>query len=252
MSGTRNLGCVEFAVPGITLQEKLIFLRRRKMWLEVANDGTKTIGEVLDSLKTTGGRVLSVQAYRLHDFQPLSGDRAEARAAVEHIAETMKMASEVGASNVVTTVTYGSPGIQNAMSRCVGLFRRLGKQAEDLGVAIGLEPLGRNRTTFLPGLRDVVDLVRRVGLDSVRPMADTMHIYGNGDPVADILKENLDLLSEVQLRDTDSRPPGSGGIDFREVVRLLTRYRGLVCLEYRPGPDPVGDFERAVRAVGRR
>lgn len=252
MPDSRGLGCVEFAVPGTTLNEKLLFLESWGMWLELANDGTRSTREVLGSLRTTETRILSVQAYGLHRMQLLSWDRAERSAALGHVRETIEMASEIGAGHVVTTISYGSPGVPDALDRCVRMFKELGRYGEEFGVVVGLEPLGKNRTSFLPGLRDVVDLVRRIGSEHVRPMADTMHIYDNGDPVREVIEENLELLSEVQLRDTDSRPPGSGGMDFGPIMDALSGYGGLVCLEYRMGPDPVEDFKRAVCAVGAR
>jgi sugar phosphate isomerase/epimerase len=249
MAGLRWLGCAEYAVPGRSLIDKLIFLRDRGMWLELANDGTKEMREVMSAVGSTGARILSVQAYRLHDLQLPSGDRGEAEAALRHVFETMEMAAGVGAENVVTTAAYGDPGMPNALERCVEIYRELGKAAGDLGVTVSVEPLGRNRTSFIPGLRDVVAFVSRVGSEWVRPMADTMHIHDNGDPVYDVIARHLDLLSEIQLRDTGSLPPGSGKLDFSKIVELLRGYGGLVCLEYTPGRDAESDFAAAVAKV---
>jgi len=249
MSVQYGLGCVEFAVPGTTLEEKLVFLEKRKMWLELVNDGTKTARMLRNSLSITRARALSVQAYRLHDLQLLSQDLGETRAALKHVRESVEMAANIGAGHVVTTIAYGTPKVPDALPRCIRIFRGLGEYAEEREVVVGIEPLGRKRTTFLPGLSDVVDLVERVDSDFVRPMADTMHIHDNGDPVHGVIAGNLHLLSEVQLRDTDSLPPGAGGLDFKPVAELLKRYRGLVCVEYKPRKNPKSDFELALRTM---
>lgn len=240
-----RLGCVEFSVPGKTLEDKLRVLDSHELWLELVNDGltkkrSKEIFETIPSFKVP---VKSVQANLLRDLHPLGKSRKDREIAVRHVEETMKLASMLDAKNVVTVATYGKPMAENAMEKCVDNYTKLSKIGAELGITVSIEPLGKNRTTFLPGLEDVCNLVREVGSEYVRPMADTMHISDNGEDVAKVVGKHARDLVEIQLRDIDSKPPGRGNIDFKSVLKAIEgNFKGLICLEYRPDPDPHADL----------
>lgn len=246
------LGCVEFAVPGDTLEDKLRVLELHEMWLELVNDGfdKKRLKNILEILPSFNTSIESVQAYLQHDLRMLSSKDRDRRAAVHHLEDTIKMTSAIGAQNIVAVVTYGKPTIKNPREKCIELFRHFGKLGAEFNVVISIEPLGKNRTTFLPSISEVYDLVQDVGSDHVRLMADTMHIHANGENVAEVIGKYAKDIMELQLRDTDSRPPGQGKIDFASVLRVVRRkFKGLICLEYQPGPDPYADFASALDAV---
>lgn len=247
-----GLGCTEFAVPGDTLEDKLRVLESHEMWLELVNDGfdEKRLKEILKILSNFNTSIESVQAYLQHDLHMLSSKDMDRKAAVHHVEETIKIASAVGARNIVAVVTYGKPTTKNPRGKCIELFRHFGKLGAEFDVVISIEPLGRNRTTFLPSISEVYDLVQDVGSDHVRLMADTMHIHANGENVAEVIGKYAEDIMELQLRDTDSKPPGQGKIDFASVLRVVRRkFKGLICLEYQPGPDPYADFASALDAV---
>lgn len=84
------LGCVEFAVPGKTLEDKLRTLESHGMWLELVNDGKKKLKDVLGALKSFDTSIESVQAYLLHRLQMLSAKEKERKAAVRHVEDTVK------------------------------------------------------------------------------------------------------------------------------------------------------------------
>jgi len=244
------LGCTEFAVPGKTLEDKLKTLESRGMWLELVNDGTKRLKDVLGVLQSFDTSIESVQAYMLHELQMLSAKENERKAAVRHVEETIKLASGVGAKNVVTTIAYGEPTIENHREKCVELFKHFGKLGEEFNVVVSIEPLGRDRTTFLPSVSGVHRLVQDVGSANVRLMADTAHIHANGENVAEVVEKYASEITELQLRDTDSRPPGQGEIDFAPVLKVVRKkFKGLACLEYQPGPDPFADFASALKTT---
>lgn len=224
------------------------------MWLELVNDGltenrSKEISETLPSFNVL---VRSVQANLLRDLIPLSARKKDREIAVNHIEETMKLASALEAQNVVAVATYGEPTVEDSMKKCVDTFRRLSKLGAELSVTVSIEALGKNRTTFLPSVSDVYNLVRKVGSDYVRPMADTMHIYDNGEDVAEVVGKHAGELAELQLRDVDSKPPGRGNIDFESVLKAVRgKFKGMICIEYRPGPDPYADFAWAREFVNK-
>ncbi|KUO40277.1 MAG: hypothetical protein AVW06_05235 [Hadesarchaea archaeon DG-33-1] len=248
------LGCAEFAVPGDRLEDKLRVLESREMWLELVNDGIdeKRLKGILGVLPSFNTSIMSVQAYLQHDLRMLSAKDRDRKAAVRHVEETIKIASKVGAQNVVAVVTYGEPTINNPMEKCIDIFRRFGELGEKLDVTISIEALSKDRTTFLPSMPEVYGLVRDVGSDHVRLMADTMHIFNNGEDVAETIGKHASEIMEIQLRDTDSRPPGKGNIDFAPVSKVIwENFNGLTCLEYHPGLNPRADFDSALEFVAK-
>jgi len=192
------------------------------MWLELVNDGLSDfrLKEISGTLPSFNVPVRSIQANLLRHLRLLGAREKDREIAVRHVEETMELASRVGAQNVVTVATYGKPTVENPVEKCIDTFKRLGNLGAELGVTVSIEALGKNRTEFLPSMSEVCSLVRRVGSDHVRPMADTMHIHDNGEDVVEILRECAPELMELQLRDTDSKPPGQGIIDFTSVLRV--------------------------------
>ncbi len=246
------MGCAEFAVPGNTLEDKLRILESHKMWLELVNDGfdekrLKNILEILPNFKTP---IMSVQAFLLHDLRMLSAKDKDQKIASRHVEETIKIASKVGAQNVVAVATYGDPTIRNPREKCINLFKHFGELGAELDVIISIEALDRDRTTFLSSVPEIYQLVRDVGSDHVRLMADTMHIHANGKNVAETISEYATEIMELHLRDTNSTPPGRGSIDFSPVLKAVPEeFRGLTCLEYQPGLNPQSDFTQALEAT---
>ncbi len=241
-----QLGCVEFAVPGGSLEGKLSILESRGMWLELANDGGRGADEVSRAQESFDVPIRCVQANLLHKLKLLSGDAAEHCAALSHVEETVRMASELGAENVVTTLDYGKPTAKSPRRLALETYRRLGRLAQELGVTVSIEPLGKNRSDFMPGISEVAKLVSEVSSPRVRLMADTMHIHDNGDDVYAALAARAAEISELQLRDTGSKPPGQGKLDFVKIMeKVKEKFRGLLCMEYKPGKNPQEEFIEA-------
>ncbi|MEM3514538.1 MAG: sugar phosphate isomerase/epimerase [Candidatus Hadarchaeum sp.] len=250
LSRTLSLGCVEFAVPGRTLEEKLEVLESRAMWLELVNDEARSLESIQAAVSSFSVPIFSVQANKLHYLSLLSDDLGERRAAREHVEETMSWAAALGAENVVTTLAFGDPAAREPYSLALETFRGFGTQAEELGITVSIEPLGKNRTSFLPGMSEVHGLISELGMEHLRLMADTMHIHDNGDDVVEVVARYVDEISELQLRDTGSRPPGQGAIDFSSLMDVVVKkFKGLLCLEYKPGTNLRKDFDHACKFV---
>jgi sugar phosphate isomerase/epimerase len=150
----------------------------------------------------------------------------------------------------VAVAAYGKPTVKNPREKCIKIFRHFGKLGAEFNVVISIEPLGRDRTTFLPSVSEVCSLIHDVDSDYVRMMTDTMHIHANGENVVETIRKYATEIMELQLRDTNSRPPGLGGIDFGSVLKVVReKFKGLICLEYQPSSDPYADFANALEAV---
>ena len=247
-----NLGCAEFAVPGDTLEDKLQVLEEHEMWLELVNDGldNNQLQNISGALTSSKTEIISVQAYLLHDLSMLSGDYKDQKLAIDHVEKTLKIASDVGAKNIVTVATYGTPTIPNPMERCINIFKHFGKLGAEFDITVSIEALSRDKTTFLPNVPEVYNIVQAIDSEYVRLMADTLHIHSNGENAADIINEYAAEIMELHLRDTNSRPPGKGSIEFNTITEIVCKkFKGLLCLEYQPGDDPYKDFKDAYNFI---
>jgi sugar phosphate isomerase/epimerase len=239
------LGCVEFCVPGGSLEEKLDLLEAHNLWLEMICTGERNI-ELLNSFNV---EVKSVQAYLLHDLSLLSKDRGIRRAAIDHVKQSIVLARKTGAKYVVSVPTYRAELISNPFKECVRTFKELLDFASDYEVNILIESLSPKRTSFLPSLQQVDRLVRAVNRENTGLLADTCHIFDSNQDVVETLSEFQERLTEIHLKDSDSKPPGKGSLDFDKILEVC---RGsMLCIEY-SSPALERDFEDSLKYLNQR
>jgi sugar phosphate isomerase/epimerase len=220
-------GCVEFCVPGKTLEEKLKTIEKHKLWLELVNSEKRDLS-ILDSFDV---EINSVQAYLLHDLSLLSKDPIIQGAAAAHVRDTIRLASRVNAKNVITVPTYGYSYVKDPFKKCVNIFRDLSAYATEFDIEILIEVLGLRKTAFLPSLTKVHRLVKEIDRENVGLMADTCHIYESKEEVIQTLYNFKDEIIELHLRDTESRPPGKGKLNFEKILNICKA--SFLCLEYK-------------------
>ena len=135
-------------------------------------------------------------------------------------------------------------------------LEHLGRMAERRGAIILLEPLSGVAGYPLRTAADARAVIDRVGVTSLRLLADLYHLSVNGDDVDAVIDAHVDVLGHVQIADAPGRgAPGTGTLDIgRYLQRLDDRgYRGNVSLEYRAdGPDPFGWLPPSRRGAAAR
>lgn len=115
-------------------------------------------------------------------------------------------------------------------------------RADTIDAAILIEPLSAVPGYPLRTASDAVAVLDRVGVPSVRLLADLYHLAVNGDDLTAVIDTYGDRIGHVQIADAPGRGvPGTGTIDLAGHLAHLGRrgYRGHVSLEYqanRPGP----------------
>lgn len=123
-------------------------------------------------------------------------------------------------------------------------LEHVGRLAEDRGAIILVEPLSGVDAYPLRTAADVMTVIDRVGVPSLRLLADLYHLSVNGDDIGAVIDAYADRIGHVQIADAPGRgAPGTGTVDFAaHLAHLAERsYRGNISLEYRAdGPDPFG------------
>lgn len=218
-----NLGCAESCLPGITLEEKLQACKKHRLWIELIHKGERD----LDVLSSYDVDVKTVQAYLLHKLSIIGRERAERRAAYEHVKSTIETASNVGAEYVLTVPSYGYEFADNPREECAEAFRDIAAIAGEYGVKVLIEALSPRRTSFLPSLAEVSSFIASLDLENTALAADTCHAYDAGEDVL-VLKSQV---KELHLKDSRGRPPGKGALDFAPILKGHPWPQ--LCLEYR-------------------
>ncbi|WAJ34502.1 sugar phosphate isomerase/epimerase [Arthrobacter sp. FX8] len=122
----------------------------------------------------------------------------------------------------------------------VDVLGQLGGHAAREGVELYLEPLNRYEDHMVNTLAQGVELLRKVGLGSVKLAADTYHMnIEEADPAA-ALEAAGAFVGHVQASDSNRLEPGAGHIDWAPIGAALKAmgYQGTVALESRLSGPP--------------
>ena len=151
-------------------------------------------------------------------------------------------------------LVHGSPAqrrpqneqtLADALARATAAWAAAGEAAGRLGLSYCIEPLSRDQTPLVNTVAEAVDVVRAVGLPSLRTMIDTSSAgLAEAEPVPALIRRwwPSGLLAHVQLNDPNRRGPGQGAMAFGPVLQALREvgYDGVLAVEpfdYQPdGP----------------
>ncbi|MFQ3670728.1 MAG: sugar phosphate isomerase/epimerase family protein [Verrucomicrobiia bacterium] len=167
-----------------------------------------------------------------------TGPEAQPQAILTYAATAFARARACG----IRTIVFGSGGSrklpeglspESARPAFTQLLRSLGPLAQQHGLVLALEPLGKTECNFILSLAEGAAIVRDVDHPSVRLLADLYHMACNGEPWS-TLQPAADLLAHVHVAETARRtPPGVDGDSFLEPFRILKEagYSGPLSIE---------------------
>jgi sugar phosphate isomerase/epimerase len=115
---------------------------------------------------------------------------------------------------------------------------QIAKYAKERGVSIAIEPVNRFEAYagFMNTIPEVMDAIESVGMDNVYALADFFHVNVEDGPIIDTLRCAGDRLAHIHLADSNRQAPGTGHIDFLDVIRTLNdiEYTGYLALDSVP------------------
>ncbi|MFB8383862.1 TIM barrel protein [Streptomyces rubiginosohelvolus] len=255
-----KIACQEQLLPGDTLQEKWAYAQDAGYdAVELRSKGDFHFRDRLPELKQAladGVVMPTVCVDMLHFFAAFDDDLR--RDALLQMKSQLSVAAEIGALGVQTPASYGmfsrrlppfEPPRSEDQDREVLLagLTELGEHARKEGVQLYLEPLNRYEDHMVNRLDQAVDLIRTVGLDSIRIGIDSYHMnIEETDPAAAILAA-APYIGHAQVSDSNRFQPGAGHLDWPSWLAALHSigYDGYLAAECRLTGDPVG----AVRSV---
>jgi sugar phosphate isomerase/epimerase len=118
--------------------------------------------------------------------------------------------------------------------------RRAADRAARHGTRIVVEPINRFECNFLQTVEETREFLDEVGRPNVGVLADTFHMNIEDVSITASLRRAGRRLFHVHVSDSNRWAPGTGHLDFGEILRTLQamRYTGYVSVECMPKPDP--------------
>jgi sugar phosphate isomerase/epimerase len=252
--------CQEQLLPGDTLQEKWDFAQRAGFdGIELRGKGDLHFQRRLPELRRAlgdGVAMPTVCVDMLHFFGAFDEERR--RDAVVQMKSQLSVIAELGGIGAQTPASYGmfsrrlppfEPPRGEEEERTVLLegLTELGEHAKSEGVSLFLEPLNRYEDHMVNRLEQAAELIRAVGLDSVRIGMDSYHMnIEEADPAAAIVAA-APYLGHAQVSDSNRFQPGAGHLDWPAWLGALhaAGYDHWLAVECRLTGDPV----EAVRSI---
>jgi len=192
------------------------------------------------------GRIFSDDGYSLSDPDPER--RAEA---ARRLNDLIDVAGEHGAVLIIGLLR-GVGLVDGDADRTVDLLAdtlvTCADHAAGRSVHIVLEAINRYETKLLQTAAETVSVVELVGRDNVGVLLDTFHMNIEEVSPAEAIRATGAHLRHFHVADSNRWAPGSGHIDFGQILEALddVGYRGWISAEILPLPDEQAAARAAV------
>jgi sugar phosphate isomerase/epimerase len=231
-----KISCSDAMVPGISLTEKAINLKRWgfdaiAVFAEYASWNEEKLDEVLSLYDRTG-----IHPCEFVFMDPVYGhlmdqDIRIKNRAVEMYRDAIRVCKKIGAITEME-FDYGAqdplplfePYKQMTESEEKGfleVLKTLGEEAEGSNAWILIEPINRYETKYLTRVKDVKEIIEKVHLSNVGILADFFHLSIEESDLPASIREAGNLIRHVHLGDSNRLLPGYGHIDWEACFQAL-------------------------------
>lgn len=215
--------------------------------IEIFTPGPDAIkpAELADILEETGLKLAAVGTgagwvkHKLHLCLP---DSVKRQQACDFIRAIIDFAGAFGAPAIIGSM-QGRHGEGVSPEQAKGWLTEalddLGAHAVDYGVPLIYEPLNRYETNIANTLAAATELVRGLGGNNVKLLADLFHMNIEEVDVPTALSENAAMIGHIHFVDSNRRPAGLGHLPWAEVSAAIRqmKYQGYLSAEAFPYPD---------------
>jgi D-psicose/D-tagatose/L-ribulose 3-epimerase len=172
-------------------------------------------------------------------MNPTSEDAEIRRQTRQHLADTIKLAADLG-SNLMAGPVYSPIGYLPGRRRtsdewqwAVECFQSLGEILQSHQIDLALEPLNRFETYFLNTAADAIKFCEAINDSSIGVLLDTFHTNIEEKDVAAAFRTTGKRLKHVHACENDRGVPGTGHVDFVGIAAALKeiRYEGWITIE---------------------
>ena len=198
---------------------------------------THTVDDLKDLLARCQLKVASLCPYSLVGF-------SDNRGHIISIREASEIAEAIECPILLVCADEPPEGVEldEAYDAMANVASTYADWAEDHGVKIAIEPLGRH--PFIPGPNEALEIIERADHDALGLMLDTFHYYKSDVSMEDIRNIPLEHLLIVHVNDCEDLPReeltdghrlhmGSGILPLETVLGILKDkgYEGALSVE---------------------
>ena len=125
------------------------------------------------------------------------------------------------------------------LDRLAQEFIPLAEYADKKGVILAFEPIVFYLTNLINTTQEALEFLTRPGLESIRLLLDTHHMYIEDKDMMASFVEAADRIAHVHISDSNRQYAGSGNVDYEAVGTVLKQlgYTNAVSLETLPFPS---------------
>jgi sugar phosphate isomerase/epimerase len=201
----------------------------------------------------------AISDHRQHYWHPsfIEPDEAYRRVRIDHTRRAITLCAEMGAPHI-TTEPGGplAPGQsrQEGIDLFVEALKPLAEHAEKLGVGLLIEP---EPGLLIETTEQYLEVAEKVGSPAIGLNFDVGHAYCMGEDLPRQIERMAKQTRHYHLEDIAATRvhhhlvPGTGAIDFKEVVAAIRRtgYDGWLTVELYPFVEDPDAAARAARDV---
>jgi sugar phosphate isomerase/epimerase len=175
----------------------------------------------------TGQVLAEDNLYFAHDDAAVRGE------AVARVASAIDFAAELQSQVNIGKIRGDIQGSEKKAAWMDGAFRELEAHARSKGVMMTIEPQHRFGCDNLNTTRQALDWLRMMNLPNLKLMLDVFHMQIEDADTAASFVEAADMFIHVHFADTNRGAPGTGSIDFSQVLKILKalRYERFITME---------------------
>jgi sugar phosphate isomerase/epimerase len=203
------------------------------------------IREMKDLLKQNGLTMPAISTGRAYgeDGLSLSDPDAEIRRkAVQRIKDQMDLAVQLEGALVIVGLMRGGVKPGHDGEQAEKYFMESVSECLDYnsGITLALEPINRYETTLFNDTLSVKEIIDRLGKPNLKMLVDTFHMNIEEPNIVESIYRVRDTIAHVHFADSNRWAPGSGHINFREILDALNGigYTGAISAEILPKPSP--------------
>lgn len=173
-----------------------------------------------------------------------------------HIYDLIDLCADIDEGHNGTRVMiFGSPkqreampgvSLEEATKRFRDGFAEIAPHAEERGVTLLVESLGRDQCNIVNTVGEAVQIVESVGSPAVQTMFDTHNAVDETEPHAEVVTKHYGHIRHIHVNEMDGGHCGTGDYDFKPLLRTLAAhdYKGWVSLEafiFEPGGERIAN-----------